>query len=160
MIDVTAFAAEHPGGKKILINEAGKDASKKFKQFHSVEAVMKQYAPKLYVGEIGEAKKEEIAVAQLQVTDGPFGNPLPYAEPNWYQGWNSPYYNDSHRRFRAALRTFHDKEIAPYVHEWDEAKTLPPSIFQKMADFGLFGAILPKESWPEGIPEPPIAGAA
>ena len=157
---MTAFGAEHPGGKKILLNEAGKDASKKFKQFHSVEAVMKQYGPKLYVGDVGEAKKEDapINVAALQVSEGPFGNQLPYSEPNWYQGWNSPYYNDSHRRFRAALRAFHDKEVAPYVHEWDEAKKLPPQIFEKMADFGLFGALVKK--WPEGVPEPKIAGGA
>ena len=31
-----------------------------------------------------------------------YGEMIPYGDPNWYQGWNSNYYNDSHRRFRFA----------------------------------------------------------
>lgn len=31
---------------------------------------------------------------------GGFGELIPYGDPNWYQGWNSNYYNESHRKFR------------------------------------------------------------
>lgn len=37
-----------------------------------------------------------------------------YSDPNWYQDWHSPYYNDTHRRFRDALREFVEREIMPY----------------------------------------------
>lgn len=33
--DVSKFAAVHPGGRKILLGVAGKDATRQFKQFHS-----------------------------------------------------------------------------------------------------------------------------
>lgn len=37
-----------------------------------------------------------------------------YCDPSWYQDWHTPYYNDSHRKFRDAVREFVDKEIMPY----------------------------------------------
>lgn len=41
--DVTKFLDEHPGGKKILLKEAGKDASKVFHKFHDAAAVLRKY---------------------------------------------------------------------------------------------------------------------
>jgi cytochrome b involved in lipid metabolism len=52
--DVSGFASTHPGGKKILLNVAGKDASKQFETYHS-PAVEAQYLPKLLVGEVSSA---------------------------------------------------------------------------------------------------------
>ncbi|KAF3798535.1 Cytochrome b2 [Colletotrichum gloeosporioides] len=37
--DITAFLAEHPGGKAILLKNAGKDASYAFDSFHPVEII-------------------------------------------------------------------------------------------------------------------------
>ncbi|KAL6250823.1 hypothetical protein RBB50_003126 [Rhinocladiella similis] len=54
--DVTNFVDEHPGGAKILKRVAGKDASKQFWKYHN-ESVLKKYAPKLKIGEIGEKAK-------------------------------------------------------------------------------------------------------
>jgi cytochrome b involved in lipid metabolism len=51
--DVTNFVNEHPGGKKIVLREGGKDASKKFKMFHS-NAVLPAFGPDLLIGEIGD----------------------------------------------------------------------------------------------------------
>ncbi|KAJ3042717.1 hypothetical protein HDV00_006774 [Rhizophlyctis rosea] len=53
--DVTKFADEHPGGKKVLNKVAGKDASKEFAQFHNA-SVLEKYGPKLYVGNVAAAK--------------------------------------------------------------------------------------------------------
>jgi len=33
-----------------------------------------------------------------------YGEGVPYGDPAWYAGFATPYYNDSHRRFRTALR--------------------------------------------------------
>ncbi|KAJ9643255.1 hypothetical protein H2204_002151 [Knufia peltigerae] len=54
--DVTNFVDEHPGGAKILKRVAGKDASKQFWKYHN-ESVLKKYAPKLKIGQIGEKAK-------------------------------------------------------------------------------------------------------
>lgn len=42
--DLTKFADEHPGGKKILQRVAGKDASKQFWKYHN-ESILKKYQP-------------------------------------------------------------------------------------------------------------------
>jgi cytochrome b involved in lipid metabolism len=54
--DVTNFVDEHPGGSKILKRVAGKDATKQFWKYHN-ESVLKKYAEKLKVGELGEKAK-------------------------------------------------------------------------------------------------------
>ena len=38
------------------------------------------------------------------------------------QEWNTPYFTEKHRKFRAAMREFVDREIMPNCFEWDEAK--------------------------------------
>ncbi|KAJ3290716.1 hypothetical protein HK104_006566 [Borealophlyctis nickersoniae] len=53
--DVTKFLDEHPGGKKVLLKVAGKDATKQFDQFHN-PSVLQKFGPKLKVGEIATAK--------------------------------------------------------------------------------------------------------
>jgi len=47
-----------------------------------------------------------------------FGDGLPYGDPNWYQRWHSPYFNDSHRRLRAEVREWVTSEIEPNCFEW------------------------------------------
>ena len=42
---------------------------------------------------------------------------IPYGDPYWYQGFKSPYYKETHKKFRAQVRAFVDKEIMPYVSE-------------------------------------------
>ncbi|KEF63325.1 cytochrome b5 [Exophiala aquamarina CBS 119918] len=54
--DVTNFVDEHPGGAKILKRVAGKDASKQFWKYHN-ESVLKKYAAKLKIGEVGDKAK-------------------------------------------------------------------------------------------------------
>jgi cytochrome b involved in lipid metabolism len=54
--DVTKFLAEHPGGKKVLLNVAGQDATKQFESLHKPETLRK-YGPSLLIGEIVETKE-------------------------------------------------------------------------------------------------------
>lgn len=55
----------------------------------------------------------------------PFGCATPYAEPIWYSRDKSPYYNDSHRKLRAAVRKYVDEELIPYAFEWEQAGQVP-----------------------------------
>jgi cytochrome b involved in lipid metabolism len=50
--DVTSFLADHPGGKKVILVQAGKDATAQFNMFHKAEQVLARYAPKLYIGQL------------------------------------------------------------------------------------------------------------
>lgn len=77
----------------------------------------------------------------------PYGEQVPYGDPNWYQEWESPFYNDSHVRLRAKVRSFVDNEITPYVHEWDERKYLPKDLLLRVAKEGWLGACV-GTPWP------------
>lgn len=59
-----------------------------------------------------------------------FGDGNPFGDPCWYQAYNSPYYNDTHKKLRKLFRAFVEEKIMPYVHEWDEAGVIPPEMFQ------------------------------
>lgn len=50
--DVTTFLKDHPGGKKVLLNVAGKDATTQFQSLHQPN-VLQQYGS-LKIGTIGK----------------------------------------------------------------------------------------------------------
>ena len=64
----------------------------------------------------------------------------------------SPFFNDSHRQWRDALRRFVERELMPFAAEWDEAGAVPREVFGKAGAFGLLGAGYPEEygGWREG----------
>ncbi|KAJ3119584.1 hypothetical protein HK098_005320 [Nowakowskiella sp. JEL0407] len=62
-------------------------------------------------------------------------------DPYWYSDWYTPYYNDSHRRLRAFMRSFVSKEITPFCFEWDENKKIPKSLFQKAGAVGILAGV-------------------
>lgn len=57
----------------------------------------------------------------------------------------SPFYNDTHRQWRDTLRRWLNKEIAPYVDEWEEAEEFPMSLYTKASEFGLTRLGFPEE---------------
>ncbi|PZM97912.1 MAG: acyl-CoA dehydrogenase, partial [Actinobacteria bacterium] len=52
---------------------------------------------------------------------------------------------EEQREFRAALRTFVDREIIPVAREWEQSGRYPTEIVKGMADMGLFGITIPEE---------------
>ena len=49
------------------------------------------------------------------------------------------YFDDTHKAFRASIKKFVDKEINPFMDEWEE-KTVPlHDLFKKMGDLGFLG---------------------
>ncbi|KAJ5365519.1 acyl-CoA dehydrogenase [Penicillium concentricum] len=79
-----------------------------------------------------------------------FGSTVPFAEPAWARGCPSPYYNDSHRRLRAAMRTWVDENLMPHTIELETSPSLPDSLYEKAAKDGLImpmasGATIPQE---------------
>lgn len=57
----------------------------------------------------------------------------------------SPFYNSSHREWRAQLRRFVEREIHPQVTEWDEAGALPDHLWSKAAAVGLLQMGYPED---------------
>jgi acyl-CoA dehydrogenase len=56
----------------------------------------------------------------------------------------SLYYTEQHEAFRATMRRFVEKEIAPFVDEWDEAGGFPRELYKKAAEIGLLGLGFPE----------------
>lgn len=79
-----------------------------------------------------------------------FGEPLLYAEPNWYQGWVSPYYKPKHEAWRAKVRTFVEKELRPHVDKWEEDAVMGNEMpwrefLPKAYAEGIFAPLYPTE---------------
>jgi hypothetical protein len=83
-----------------------------------------------------------------------FGNLGPWAEPSWYSSLASPYYNESHKRLRNALRTYIDTNIKPYMLEWEEKGEAPTSERFKWARTGFAFGDVPAPYRPAHIPGP------
>ena len=56
---------------------------------------------------------------------------IPFGDPAWYRGHNSPYYRETHHAWRAKIRAFCEAEIMPYCKEWDDEKKLPDDLLRK-----------------------------
>ncbi|KAH7014468.1 acyl-CoA dehydrogenase-like protein [Microdochium trichocladiopsis] len=78
----------------------------------------------------------------------PFGSTTPWAEPTWYTGRPSPYYNDSHRKLRDHLRAWVDDNFASSSEEWEAAGAVPPELYNKCAEAGLLVPIASGKSIP------------
>ena len=52
---------------------------------------------------------------------------------------NPLYYNEQHLEFAKSIRRFVEKEISPFINEWDENETFPRELYKKAADIGLLG---------------------
>lgn len=57
----------------------------------------------------------------------------------------NPAVTQDHEAWRDQLRKFVDKEIAPFVDEWDEQGFLPDELWGKAAEFGLLGLGYPEQ---------------
>ena len=49
------------------------------------------------------------------------------------------------------VRDFAEKEIRPFVMEWDESQFFPREVFRKMGDLGLMGVLVPEEYGGSGM---------
>jgi acyl-CoA dehydrogenase len=55
------------------------------------------------------------------------------------------YFDESHNILRDSVRKFVQKEILPYVEEWEDKEEFPRELYGKMAKAGFFGIGFPEE---------------
>jgi len=52
---------------------------------------------------------------------------------------------DDHKALVQTVREFAQKEVAPYIKEWDEKQEVHPEIIKQMAELNLLGVCIPEE---------------
>jgi len=129
--DVTEFVDAHPGGLHVLREVAGKDCTRDFYNLHRQEVLQKY--PELYIGTL-QGEEPQILVPN----PGDLSH-VPYGEPTWLSPeYNSPYFGDSHKRLRKAMREFTETHIFP--HALDAAlrgEAISDELIRKMGEEGI-----------------------
>eukprot|EP00039_Didymoeca_costata_P004106 m.71359 g.71359 ORF g.71359 m.71359 type:complete len:517 (+) comp12239_c0_seq2:146-1696(+) len=133
--DLSKFRDLHPGGSQPLVDVAGQDATELFYSFHRGSMIDKPKYAHLKIGEVASDTKH--------LTRRDINAPVPYGEPHGFWRKKSPYYRESHQRFRQALRSFIDKEIMPTARD-DDMKGIVPSkeINVKLGKAGILLAVV------------------
>lgn len=60
-------------------------------------------------------------------------------------------FSEEQNMLRQTVRNFVDKEIMPYIQEWDREGAFDPAIMDKLADLGLMGVCIPEEYGGSGM---------
>lgn len=138
--DLSRFGALHPGGLPPLLDPtvAGGDATELFYGLHRASVLHEPRYARLRIGTLAGApakRKQDVEV--------------PYGEAMGTWRKFSPYYKESHHRFRAAVREFMDAEIKPHCKDWDDNGELPTKeVDAKVGKAGIFAALVAGE---EGV---------
>lgn len=77
-----------------------------------------------------------------------FGDGNPFSDPGWYQAYNSPYYNDTHKKLRKFFRDYVEENLMANVHEWDEAGVIPKEIYKAAGENGTIALCIGRP-WPK-----------
>lgn len=129
--DLTDFVDAHPGGESVLRQVAGQDATTAFYNLHRHE-VLARYAH-LAVGTVAGESPSVITPKPGDLS------PVPYAEPLWLAPpFRSPYYGDSHRRLRVAMREFTDTYLYPEAQECEATgRYISQDMIDRMSKLGI-----------------------
>ena len=137
MQDSNKRSSHIAGGERPIHQYAGQDCTDVFYGLHRQE-VIEKFGPRLLVGRIEGAgeKTDENRVPNMSDISA-----VPYGESSFFMGYQSPYMNESHVKFRKDLRKFLYEHVLQEAEE-GEASNTPPSdeVFQKMGEFGLLAA--------------------
>lgn len=90
--------------------------------------IMREIIAKIIIDDVNFSKAKTTYKAHAEGENGSF----------------SPF-NENHELFRQSFRAFLDKEVRPYVDQWEKAGELPREIYRKFGKMGFFGMTLPEE---------------
>jgi alkylation response protein AidB-like acyl-CoA dehydrogenase len=60
-------------------------------------------------------------------------------------------YNETQTMIAQSIRDFAEKNIRPYIMEWDEAQTLPIPLLRELGEMGFMGILVPEELGGSGL---------
>jgi alkylation response protein AidB-like acyl-CoA dehydrogenase len=60
-------------------------------------------------------------------------------------------YNETQSMIAQSIKEFAEKNIRPYIMEWDEAQTFPISLFKELGAMGFMGVLVPEEYGGSGL---------
>ncbi|MCM3739774.1 acyl-CoA dehydrogenase family protein [Oceanobacillus luteolus] len=60
-------------------------------------------------------------------------------------------FSEEQNMLRKTVRDFTDKEIMPYIAEWDREGKFDPSVIEKLSELGLMGVCIPEEYGGSGM---------
>lgn len=107
---------------------AGQDATDAFFGLHRHEVLLRPQYARLQIGTIE-------GLSELVKSPAPDAlSSVPYAEPTWLsEGFHSPYYNESHRRFQRVMRKFVSEHVAPEMEQCEmNGKKISQRLIDKM----------------------------
>jgi len=135
VFDLSKFAAMHPGGLSVLLDEevAGQDATTVFFSLHRYEVLQKPHLARLQIGVVMDEKQQIFPRAVGALSE------VPYGEPTWLtKGYYSPYYKDHHRRLQIEFRKFVEVILQPDAQaREDDGKKPSQSRFEEMAKLNI-----------------------
>ncbi|KAF7310093.1 Acyl-CoA dehydrogenase [Mycena indigotica] len=142
VFDLSRFAAMHPGGLSVLLDEevAGQDATEAFFGLHRQEILLRPQYARLQIGTVVGETPQIVARAPGELSS------VPYAEPTWLtKGYHSPYFGDKHRAFQAAVRKLLEEVVLPdALAREEDGKPVSQAVWDKLAEANImamrFGA--------------------
>lgn len=60
-------------------------------------------------------------------------------------------YNETQSMIAQSIKDFAEKNIRPYIMEWDEAQVFPVPLFKKLGEMGFMGVLVPEEYGGSGL---------
>ena len=60
-------------------------------------------------------------------------------------------YNEMQSMIAQSIKDFAEKNIKPYIMEWDEAQIFPVNLFKKLGEMGFMGVLVPEEYGGSGL---------
>jgi len=60
-------------------------------------------------------------------------------------------YNETQSMIAQSIKDFAEKNIKPYIMEWDEAQIFPVDLFKKLGEMGFMGVLVPEEYGGSGL---------
>lgn len=129
--DLTDFLEAHPGGQSVLLQVAGKDATREFYNLHRHEVLTKY--KRLAVGTVAGEKPQVVTPKAGDLSQ------VPYAEPLWLtEPFKSPYYTESHKKLQRAMRVWVDEELVPEAQECETTgRFISQEMIERMAELGI-----------------------
>ena len=60
-------------------------------------------------------------------------------------------YSENQKIISETINTFVEREITPYMHEWDEKQFFPKDLFHKFGELGMMGILVPEQYGGSGL---------